>query len=395
MKKLQSALLVALMACTLSAFDLASTRISFNPTPKGHISITELTKHEWTIAEYKETIGDTLRNVTLTMMPCEKDQVLKYEADNTYKITEGVNKCTGGQDIKAQGKWNYAEADNEISEQFSGGATIYKKILSLDEGLLRIQYEGEAKKIITITYLSEIGKKSDAKKDQFVDNSDPVSIITQMIRDILNEQTKYTLVSLSDYANGVQGSGSSKRVVAVPLIDKTDANKTIDANDIMNQMIEQGKKANIDLIVTGILISLKKQTGNDGKPVARIKYSINILNVKKGKETKQEIFAYPEEKKEAGKAFGKVMGEIAKYTPFISYYPSYYWAGNSSKSLHALYAANYAASQANAYSRSYSIYSNTVNEQERRANFESSLSVMQAIESTQPELKKFLDKQFD
>lgn len=403
MKKLPSALLIAIIACTLLSFDKGGKKTASVSTAKKNVAVTELTKHEWTIAEYKETINDTPRNVTLAMAPCEKGQILKYEPDNTYRITEGVNKCASGQDIKAQGKWNYAEADNEISEQFSGGGTIYKKILSLDEGLLKIQYEGEAKKIITITYLSELGKKDEAKKDQFTDNSDPVSIITQMMRENINEQGKYVLVSLNDFMKGVAGaSGPSKRVVVVPLTDMTDPNKTVDFNDITNKLFAQGKAANIDYILTGKLISLKRERTSDDKAYARIKYNIIVLGMKKEKEVKNETFAFPEEaKQEKVNVLLKGLNKALQYAPLIPYVPyyygpGYYWAGNSSSALSGLYyGGQYARQAASNYTGAYSVYSNNVSESQRKAYVESSLSVIQAIESTQPGQKKFLEKKFD
>ena len=403
MKKLQSALLIAVIACALLSFDKGGNKVSFKAAAKQHIAITELTKHEWTIAEYKETINDTPRNVTLAMAPCEKGQVLKYDPDNTYKITEGVNKCISGQDIKAQGKWNYAEADNEISEQFSGGATIYKKILSLDEGLLKIQYEGEARKIITITYLSELGKKDDAKKDQYIDNSDPVSIITQMMRENINEQGKYVLVSLNDFMKGVQGtSGPLKRVVVVPLTDMTDPNRTVDFNDITNKLFAQGKAANMDYILTGKLISLKKERTSEDKAYTRIKYNIIVLSMKKEKEVKNESFAFPEEaRQDRAGAILRGINNAVRYVPFIPYVPyyygpGYYWAGNSSRALSSLYYGGYYAKQAASnYNGAYSVYSSNVSANDRKAYVESSLSVIQAIESTQPDQKKFLEKKFD
>ncbi|MBS1732805.1 MAG: hypothetical protein JST02_05870 [Bacteroidetes bacterium] len=372
-----------------------------NNSPR--VAIEELTRHQWTIAEYKETIFDTVRNLTLAMMPCDRDQELKYENDKTYKI---VDKCGSVQQVKGQGKWNYNEGDNTISEKFSSGGTIYKKILSLDQGMLRIEFEGEAKKKITITYLSEVGKQDDSKADQYVDNSDPASIIMQMIRDEIAGMDKYMIVSLSDFVNGVDVPGMSKKVVITPLVNLSDRNKikNYDPKGAEMKLVEMGKKANVDYIITGVIASLERGVGPDKKPLARIKYSVKVLNVKKGKVIRDDDFAFPGESKseKSARVWGNVVGAIANahaytpYTPYYGYGYGYYWAGNSSRSLSNLYYSGYAARSAarsagNAY-YNYSVFSRAVNADERNSYVASSLSVMESIEMTQEDLHKFLEK---
>jgi hypothetical protein len=231
MRILKIALVLCLVAC-LSSFSYKIKKASSNARkPVNRDIIAELTKHQWSVAEYTETINDTSNNTTLMLMPCEKDNFLKFNPDNTYQIFEGSSKCnTADQDIKAQGTWEYSEADNVIVERFSGGRGIEKKILELNEGLLKIQFELEAKKIVTITYLSELGKKDETKKDQFVDNSDPCSYILQLIRENLIEQGKFSLVGLKNFKDGVAPAhpGSSKRIVVYPFSDLSKGNEEVD-----------------------------------------------------------------------------------------------------------------------------------------------------------------------
>ncbi len=401
-KQLKTTAKIATLFVALSAsIAWITTSATKGGSPK--VAIEELTKHQWTIAEYKETIFDTVRNLTLAMTPCDRDQVLKYENDKTYKI---VDKCANVQEVKGQGKWSYVESDNMISEKFASGATIYKKILNLDEGLLRIEYEGEAKKKITITYLSEVGKQDDSRADQYVDNSDPSSIIMQMIREEIVGMDKYMLVGLSDFVNGVDVKSASKKIVVAPLVNMTDPNKikNYDPKGVENKLVEMGEKAKVDYIVTGVVASLERSTGPDKRPLAHIRYTVKVINVKKGKVIRKEDFAFPGESKseKSARVWGNVLGGIAAagaYSPYVPYYGyghGYYWAGNTSRSLSGLYYSGYAARSAahaagNAY-YSYSVFSRGVKAEERNNYFASSLSVMESIEMTQEDLHKFLDK---
>jgi len=394
MKKLYSPMLMCMIAFAVPAFNFAKDKSPVKRT-KPPVAIAELTKHQWTIAEYNEKINDTLRNLTLVMMPCEKERILKYDVNNTYQIVDGNTKCNNTE-VKNEGTWQYVEAENVLTEHFSSGRPVDKKILSLDEGLLKIQFEGEGKRIITITYLSEIGKKSDAKKDLYIDNSDPLSMIAQMIRENLLEQGKYTLVSLGDFTNGVNKSGgSSKRLVVAPLSDLTDPNKTVDENDRNSKYIEQGKAAGLDYVVTGSLISLNTSKGSDNKVSSRLKYRIIVLDVKKGKEKEKNMFAYPEEKKESVGlgGFGKILKKVADVAPGVFVLGAL--MGSGSGSLASLYALCYASQRANTVYSSASVFSSNVNESDRKQHFESSVSVLEAIEKTQPDLNKFLDKKVD
>jgi len=401
MRKLHS-ILTGSIVCILPMIILTAGKppVKTKAGTKVHFTIDELTKHQWTIVEYKETINDTARNLTLTMMPCEKDKVLKYDANKTYLITD---KCSSKQGDET-GTWAYDETDNTISQKFSGGTRISKKIVSLDEGMLHIEYEGEKKKKISIIYLSEVGKKDESKKDEYVDNGDPVSIITQMIKDNIDGQDKYLRRNLSDFYNGVEKKSVSKQVVVVPLMNNANRPADYDPKGAEKILIEMGKKAGIDFIVTGVLISCKTTNGPDNKPVGNINYSVKVLNVKKGKETFHDEFIYPGEshsERSTRKLTNtlRIIGAASaatSYTPYPYYYGHSYYYGNNSRSLSGLYYSTYAARQAaNSASYAYgaySFYSNGVSQEERNSYFASSLSMLQSIEMTQPDLKAFLEK---
>jgi hypothetical protein len=390
MKTLRSALLSVSIACIIPVFQFAGNKDLVKEVKRCYIPIAELTKHQWTIAEYSETVKDTVHNMTLAMMPCEKDQELKYDIDNNYRITEGAIKCNA-----AGNTWKYVEADSMIIEESGSARPIEKTIISLDEGLLKIRYDGEAGKTITITYLSELGKKDDAKKDQYVDNADPLSYITQLIREDLIDQNNCTILSLGDFTKGLnknQGKSSSLWLTVVPLADQTDPDKTIDLNERNNTLITQGQKSGLNFIVTGSLLSLKKDKTQDGKPSAKIKYRITILDVKKGEIKEEKTFLYPEPPKEKGKGlkmFKKVM-DVAAPTAIIA--PALLGGGNS---INKMYALMYASQAASAYGNTASVFSKSINESERKEQVESSLSVMDAIESTHPDLTKFLKEKVD
>jgi|GEM_PF-6594186 len=361
----------------------------------------ELINHQWTLAQVNETSHDTVTNVTIMLMPCEKDNILKYDANNTYQIIEGVVKCNPSDDnIKGQGSWEYNENDSSIADRYAGGREVEKKIIELNDGLFKVQYEGEGKKIITLTYLSETGTKDETKKEQVVDNSDPASVIMQLVRENLLAENNYSLIGLTGFRNEtvqpVENNSPVKKIAVIPLADLTNANETVNVSQRNSELIEQGKKSGTDYIVTGTLIRAVTQTGNDGKPYGEIKYSINVLDVNKGKERARDDFEYPDKKKVNGSIFLNKVGKTAGIVGVVGVGAVLVSAlGKQSAVLGSLFALYFVSRAVSVSNNSYgSVFSN-VNSEERKKHYESSMSLVQAIDKTEPDLKKFLKRQID
>ncbi len=95
-------------------------------------------KAAWTVVpamQYRPTGGvesDLLKNER----ECTKDDYYVFNADGTYQLLNGVNKCSPTEaDLISNGKWAFMKNDNTILNMVKGdkGGILQKKIVELSE----------------------------------------------------------------------------------------------------------------------------------------------------------------------------------------------------------------------------------------------------------------------
>lgn len=356
----------------------------------------ELTAHQWVLAEIVQTKNDTATNLTLFMLPCEKDNVLDYETNGTYNISEGEKKCNSSDGkVKGQGTWEYEESDQALMDSYAGGRRIEKKVLELSPGMLKVQYESEGRRITTLTYFSEIGMKDEGLRDLVVDNSDNFKNVMLVPREAMYEARRYLVIGRRDFDRGVpvtvdDKGGVLKKVAVYPFMSSTDQNTTTDEGSRNKALIAQGKKVGLDYIITGNILKASADVAPDNKYQGHVKYFVTILDVKAGLEKKTKLFEYSEKAKEekakqnekALKILGGVAGAASSMSWYYggwrrgywnSYYGYYFYPHSTALAVHGLSAA----------------FSNGNNE-ERQRYYQSSLAVMDALNHTSKDLSEFV-----
>ena len=351
----------------------------------------ELTSHEWTLKEIVQTKNDTATNLTLFMLPCEKDNVLDFEINGTYQITEGEKLCKASDNkIKGKGEWSFEEADQTITDTYNEGLPIEKKVLELTSGMLKVQYEGEGRRITTLTYFSEIGLKDESLSDIVVDNSDYATNIALAPREILMESKRYIMVSRRDFEKGQPLSvddkdGLLKKVIVYPFTNSI--NKAIVREDERNNMlIEQAKKVGLNYIITGNILKANVNTNADNTYSGHVKYTVSILDVESGEEIKRETYEHPKKEKKQSPIpnFPGIL-EIVDGVglPFIYF-------GKRNRMWKRYYDYYFITKTADAVGDGLDVVFAEGNDTERKRHYESSRAVMQAIAQTTEDLDKYI-----
>ena len=251
------------------------------PPPAGVEAL--LKTHRWTLIEMVQVTDKTYTDMTALMLPCEKDNYIIYNNDNTYHIMEGEAKCNASDNnIKGEGHWEYDGQDTSLIESYQNGKKIAKKLVFISDETFKIQYEGEGKKLITLTYLSETAKDA-AKKQAIVYNVFPAPNIIQVIRECLSATGHYIMVPDRDVQKErpllVNNSKGSLQTVAImPFLNNTDENNRADAAARTNTLLAQAKKTGIDFIVTGVLHDVACEKGDTGFK-GRAQYEVMVLDM--------------------------------------------------------------------------------------------------------------------
>lgn len=403
--KIESTLFLALLLCATIA-NSNTTSITANGKAKlldANYVQEQLTGHEWTLREIVQTKNDTAVNLTLFMLPCEKDNILDYHDDGTYIITEGEKMCKkSAEKIKGNGIWEFDESEQEIVDSYMGGRRINKKILELTTGMLKVEYEGEGNKITTLTYFSKIGLDDDALIGQIEDNSNHSNNIEQVPREVMLEARRYILIGRNDFDKGTSleidnKGGLMKKVMVYPFMNSTDPNITVLENERISALISQAKKIGLDYIVTGNIIKADSDINNEGKHLGHIKYSVSLVDVSTGEISANQLFEHSQlntEKKKNKKKRGlrsmmNVMGSVAQISSFSNGFGYYGWKTNYWNSYYRSY---FAAGAINLAADNLDAAFSDSDAEERTRYYKSSLAVMDAIAQTSEELGDFIIK---
>lgn len=274
-------------ALTFLCAILLLTSYSFADNIKAIESI--LTTHKWTLVEMIQKVKDTTTNMTFFMLPCEKDNYTLYSSKGSYQIMEGDSKCNiADKDSKGEGTWRYDPSDSSILDSYEGGRKISKRILVINDDILKIQYEGEERKTYTQTYFSESGKNNESNKDLAMDNSDPSQNVLQLIKAYLVSTNRYVLVGAKEFEKGIKPTADDKNqaLQTVALIPFNNSKGLTNTNSLTDKaksdLIEQAKKSGTRYVITGNLIDASALKGKDKKYYGSVKYEVNVLDATNG-----------------------------------------------------------------------------------------------------------------
>lgn len=345
-----------------------------------------LVAHQWTLVQVTQTAKDTLTDITLLLMPCEKDNYIVYSAGGTYQVLEGLAKCNSGDNnIKVQGTWEYDPLDTLLLERYGSGSKIAKKIIDVSDDVLQIQYMGEGRRLITLTYLSEYGLKKEAGKDLVDNSSDPSQKIMTAIREYLNATDHYNIVTPKELANSSKFMPAQKESIpVVGLLPFLADDKNPDTARFQS-LIALAKKHGLDYVVVAQMRYLTSER-NDAAFKSVAKFDVHILDINSGTvQTKNFNTEDKAEKKSNSwlKALGaaeKILGagtviSILSRQRLDNIYKLYFLSN-------AFSAANYEAT---------AIFG-SVNQKERQRNYDSVTSVQTAIAGAMDEVEQFVSE---
>jgi hypothetical protein len=355
-----------------------------------------LIMHQWTLVEITQNKDDTLTNMTLLMMPCEKDNFLVFSNNGTYQIMEGTTKCNISDDnIKGKGTWEYDSQDMALIERYGSGSKIAKKILAISDEILRIQYLGEGKRIFTLTYFSEQGKRNDQNKDFAIDNSDPSQNIVNAIKEYLLSTNHYTLIGKKEFDSSrppLVGDRDTviPTVTIIPFIDQKSIVKRKERNE---ELIAQAKKSGVDYVITGFLYEAGVGRNSNGFE-GLVKFQVDILDIARNQESSRilnnrEVSDVKDDntKKKKGilRRVVDIAVEVVRSVPIIfskqllaydNLYKYYFWS-------------NVATGSAKTASQVSNVFSQ-VNEQKRKRNYDSTIALTKAVAEATNDLQEFI-----
>lgn len=343
-----------------------------------------LTAHQWTLVEVLQNSNDTISNIMLMMVACEKDNYLVYNQDGTYQVLEGVLKCQNGDgNIKIQGTWQYDDADTTLIEGYGSGRKIAKKIVQLDNEWLRIQYIGEGRKMITLTYLSEHGLKNEENKDLVLKDEDPAQKITDLIRKYLHASDHYVVLNRKDLKNDkkLQPDDRDKAlpsVAIVPFSRQADGSQPA----LMEQLQAFARKKGLDFIITGRLDEAVAIQDEDDF-WSSVRFDVTVLDVQAGDKQSRSFKVDRSNQKpfleQAAKAARFVSSTMA-LNNWLAWHGAY---GN-------MYRYYFITTTASAATYEASNIFGAVNEEDRRRSFDSTAALRAAIDNTAAQIENFL-----
>ncbi|HEY1199804.1 MAG TPA: hypothetical protein VGE79_02435, partial [Niastella sp.] len=230
-----------------------------------------LTAHQWTLTQLLQIKNDSINDLTLLLMPCEKDNYLLFNVDGSYQIQEGLTKCNNDDNnVKGKGTWQYLDQDSTIEERYEGGSRIYKKITAISNDLMVLEYEGEGKKKFRLTYISEQGQQNTTPANIPATSTDVAWNIKQVIRQYLLSSNHFTLVEKNGGAASIKPGEEEKnqpmpKVALLPFINK--AIPQANANTVEENKASMLRAASegFDYVITGKLLEVKSSSNTTNK----------------------------------------------------------------------------------------------------------------------------------
>jgi hypothetical protein len=353
-----------------------------------------LIAHQWTLVEALQTFDNAITDMTLLMMPCEKDNFVVYSKDGIYQVMEGVIKCNSSDNsIKVNGTWQFDASDTMLIERYGSGSKIAKKILVISNEVLKIQYVGEGKKIITLMYLSENGIKKDENKELITEEKEPAKKLMELIRDYISSTNHYVLADRKDLEAGktltFEDEGGAMPVVAlVPFANAGTSTRRADRN---STLMASAKKAGVDYVITGWVDKAEAVSSMQGNFEGRVDFYVDVLNV--SSEQVQSKYMSSQEvkpKKNKGINLGSITKAIANVSNSLGLSAVFF---GQYQRLNQLYDYYFISSAVAATTYEAENIFGQVNKEQRKRNYDSTTTLINAAMEAAEELPEFISSQ--
>jgi hypothetical protein len=219
-----------------------------------------LMAHKWTAIEEIQTKDGISLDILSLRANCETDDYTEFLQDGKYQILYGTAKCKVGEsDVKAEGEWALDEKNGVLTDRFSGGAKVEKKIISLTDDKLQVSYIGEEGRACTTTYISEQAQQQPAYQKINVPESRMGKQITSLIHGYVESTGHYNVITEKDVENGksiwIEETDRQRTTFLLwPLNDRTDTTST---DNRKANLLALAKQKGIRYVLTGRVTELK------------------------------------------------------------------------------------------------------------------------------------------
>lgn len=266
----------------------------------------------WVLTEFKTIKENSITDATLLLLPCEKDNYTNYYEDGTYTIFEADKKCEqSSNEKKGSGRWDLEEGTKTIFDEYQGGREIEKKILTLTERKLTLEFESEGEGRNILTFYTPEALEDIFLKEEVSDPRNYRNSLLEIIQVTLEEKNRYNLLKRSDFikdglAINRSISETFKRTVALyPLRDLTGSDDAQEYNKRLlseKELIEQGKQLGVDYIITGTLTKVESSPKKN-KYKSEVSFELDVIDLTSDHDIVNQRFQenYPDPLKEAGK----------------------------------------------------------------------------------------------
>ncbi len=261
-----------------------------NLNAKENISYDLLHNKKWYLVEMLSTKNDTIKNTTLFLHACEKDNFYQFSNNGTYAIYEGDTKCEeDAEEQKGGGAWEIDEANKVLLDTYQGGKEIEKIIEILNETTFKISYESTGNQVFSMTYLNEEAMENEEIVQEFDDPKNYSKIIKEMTEDLLTKSGRYNV-----YSNTFQDATSSspkKDILVLGFCDShKDSANVCTVNDFSNYK-------DFDYIVKGDLLDAHVDSINSDERNGVITYKIQVYEPSTAQLLREDIIDYDGKKK--------------------------------------------------------------------------------------------------
>lgn len=391
--------------CQVMAAILFMTLAAFTHKEKhnrGTLVNPMLTSHQWTLTQLLQIKNDSVNDLTLLLLPCEKDNYLMFNNDGSYLIQEGQTKCNNDDNtVKGKGTWQYQAEDSTIEERYEGGSKIYKKITTISNDAMVLEYEGEGKKKFRLTYISEQGKQNNVAEKIPATNNDVSWNIRQAIRQYILLTNHFNLIEKNDGPSKITLSEEEKnnpmpKIMMLPFVNKAMPQGNAGNPEENRASIQQAASAGFDYVITGKLLEVRSSNNNNKDFLGTVQFELEILelsdntaHLKKFNGEKKEAAAPKAQKKNI--FLKKILSGVQTISSTLGANAWRYLAFTNYRSYDDLVNVARVVNVADKANTATTLFSN-VNEAVRKRYYDSTTAVMTAVNETRDDMMEFLSQ---
>lgn len=135
-----------LLLLSLTSLALGACQKSDEPTPVADVRTSLLLAHDWELAAQTTTFNREgkaeVMDIYASTIACGRDNVTKFNANNSLTYSEGKITCAGNTQGPLTGSWAFNKDQTELtinSPQLHGAASVFQ-VLDLSDQHLQIRH---------------------------------------------------------------------------------------------------------------------------------------------------------------------------------------------------------------------------------------------------------------